>query len=75
VAHVIIDTCTLCGSCVEVCPSECIKEGEDQYFIDPEECIDCGTCIDECPSESIYEEEELPEDKHEFIDKNAKFFN
>ena len=73
-AHVIIDLCTLCGSCADVCPTECISEGEDQYYINPEECIDCGSCIEVCASDAIYPEEELPADKKEFILKNAEFF-
>ena len=27
-AHVITDDCQMCGSCIPVCPSEAIKEGE-----------------------------------------------
>ena len=32
------------ASCVEVCPVDCIYEGEDQFYIHPDECIDCGAC-------------------------------
>lgn len=73
-SHVITDLCTMCGSCVDVCSAECIAEGEDQYYINPEECIDCGSCIDECASDAIFSEEDLPDDKQEFIEKNANFF-
>jgi len=75
VAHVIVDLCTMCGSCAEICPTECISEGEDQYYINPEECIDCGTCVDACPTDAIYAEEELAPDQKEFIEKNADFFS
>jgi len=27
-------------SCVDVCPVDCIYEGEDQLYIHPDECID-----------------------------------
>ena len=54
-AHKITDECTACGSCVDECPVECIKEG-DIYVIDPEECTDCGACVDVCPAECIIEE-------------------
>src|SRR2546425_5381834 len=37
-------------SCVDVCPVDCIYEGEDQLYIHPDECIDCGACEPECPS-------------------------
>ena len=36
-------------SCVEVCPVNCIYEGEDQYYIHPDECIDCQACEAACP--------------------------
>jgi len=36
-------------SCVDVCPVDCIYEGEDQLYIHPDECIDCGACEPECP--------------------------
>ncbi len=52
----IIDECTACGSCIETCPSEAIKEGEKKYSIDPELCIDCGSCVDGCPTSAIVEE-------------------
>lgn len=56
-AYVISDDCTMCGSCVEVCPVEAINEGAPKYVIDAEACIDCGQCVDECPAEAISEEE------------------
>jgi ferredoxin len=75
VAHVITDLCTQCGTCAEVCPTECIKEGEDQYYINLEECIDCASCVDECLEGAIFAEDDLPEDKKSFLDKNASFFS
>ena len=56
-AYKITDACTACGSCVDACPSEAIKEGDPIYCIDPDECIDCGACVDSCPSEAIVEGE------------------
>ncbi len=52
-AFVITDKCTMCGSCVEVCPVEAIAEGDPKYIIDPDLCIDCGACQAECPVEAI----------------------
>ncbi len=52
-AYVISDECTCCGSCVDACPSEAIKEGDPKYIIDADACIDCGVCEDECPVEAI----------------------
>ena len=62
------------ASCVEECPVDCIHEGEDQYYIDPEVCIDCGACEPVCPVDAIYQDEFVPEDELEFIQKNADFF-
>ena len=42
--YVIAEPCigTKDASCVDVCPVDCIYEGETMYFIHPDECIDCG---------------------------------
>jgi len=61
-------------SCVAVCPVDCIHEGEDQLFIDPDECIDCGLCEPECPVDAIFMEDELPAQWKDFVSKNADFF-
>ena len=63
--HVITSFCLYDGSCVEVCPVECIIPGKPQeewptYYIDPETCIDCGACVPECPQEAIFMEDEVP---------------
>lgn len=63
------------ASCVDVCPVDCIYEGEDQYYIHPEECIDCGACVPECPVEAIFPDDEVPEQWAEFTPKNYTFFN
>ena len=53
--HKITDECVACGSCLDSCPSEAIKEGDPIYTIDPELCVDCGACVETCPSEAIVE--------------------
>jgi NAD-dependent dihydropyrimidine dehydrogenase PreA subunit len=40
-------------SCVDVCPVDCIYEGEDQLYIHPDECIDCGACVPEWPLDAL----------------------
>lgn len=53
-AVVITDECIECGTCIEICPEEAIKEREEGgYYIDPELCAECLTCLEECPSEAI----------------------
>lgn len=47
------------GACIDACPiDECIVEGEESMYINPELCIDCGACIYECPVQAIYDSEE-----------------
>ncbi|RPH74180.1 ferredoxin family protein [bacterium] len=63
--HIITSLCLRDGSCVTVCPVECIVPGKpiDEwpwYYIDPDTCIDCGACVPECPFESIFPEDEVP---------------
>jgi ferredoxin len=55
-AYIITDACNKCGTCVDTCPSEAIKEGDPIYIINMEECIECGACVSECPNEAIKEQ-------------------
>lgn len=63
------------ADCVEVCPVDCIKEGKNMYYIDPDICIDCEACAMVCPVDAIYFEEDVPEEEHKFIELNRRFFN
>ena len=62
-------------SCVAVCPVDCIHEGGEQLFIDPNECIDCGFCEPECPVDAIFMEDELPDQWKGYASKNAEFYH
>lgn len=61
-------------SCQEVCPVDCIYEGDDQLYINPEECIGCSACAAVCPVEAIYDEDEVPEQWEHYKEKARKFF-
>ena len=61
-------------SCVDVCPVDCIYEGEKQLFINPDECIDCGACEPECPVTAIFPEEDVPNQWKEYIALNREIF-
>ncbi|MBB6450552.1 NAD-dependent dihydropyrimidine dehydrogenase PreA subunit [Geomicrobium halophilum] len=62
------------GSCVEVCPVDCIEEGKDMFYIDPDICIDCGACEPVCPVEAIYPDDEVPEEEAQYIELNRAFY-
>lgn len=62
------------GECVDVCPVDCIEEGKDQFYINPEICIDCGACVAVCPVDAIVEEYEMTEDQEYYLEKAEKFF-
>ena len=62
------------AACVAVCPVDCIYEGEDMYYINPDECIDCGACMPECPVEAIFADDSVPEQWASFVVKNRAFF-
>ena len=62
------------GSCVLVCPVDCIHEGETMFYIDPIECIACGLCETICPEDAIRPIEDVPDDEKRYIAKNKEFF-
>jgi len=62
------------GECVEVCPVDCIEEGEEMFYIDPDVCIDCGACEAVCPVEAIFMEDEVPPEESEYIAINRQFY-
>ena len=53
-----------------VCPVDCIYEGDDMVFINPDECIDCGLCEPECPVTAIFVDTDVPEHWKDYIEKN-----
>lgn len=73
--YVICEPCigTKDQSCTEVCPVDCIYDGQDQFFIHPDECIGCSACAAVCPVEAIYDEDEVPEQWKGYIQKNREY--
>ena len=61
-------------ACVDVCPVDCIYEGERMLYIHPDECIDCGACEPECPVTAIFPEEDTPPQCKEYIAINKDIF-
>jgi NAD-dependent dihydropyrimidine dehydrogenase PreA subunit len=74
--YIITEACigTKDASCVSVCPVDCIYEGTDQYYINPDESIDCGACEPECPVEAIFSEDAVPGNMRAYIAKNRTHF-
>lgn len=64
------------GSCIDVCPVDCIYEGERKNYINPVECIDCGACELVCPEVAIFPAKSVRSDatRKAFLDDNALFF-
>ena len=63
--HVITSLCLRDNGCIDVCPVECITEGEPveqwpTFYVDPDTCIDCGACVPECPFSAIFPEDDVP---------------
>lgn len=44
-------SCTRCGHCAEVCPTQAITPG-DELRTDPARCIRCNACVKVCPAGS-----------------------
>ena len=49
------ETCTLCHSCVNVCPSYALKDGVDipQLAFIEHSCVQCGLCVTACPEQAL----------------------
>ena len=62
------------GTCVDVCPVDCIHEGETMFYIDPVECIACALCETICPVDAIRHIDDVPEEEKSYIKKNKEFF-
>ena len=82
--YVITQLCvgTKDGSCVDVCPVDCIHpapseaefEAAEQLYINPDECIDCGACEPACPVSAIFEEGAVPAQYKEYVQINAQHY-
>ncbi|CUH77725.1 NADH-plastoquinone oxidoreductase subunit [Tritonibacter multivorans] len=60
---VLVDTesCTLCLSCVSLCPSGALGDNEDmpQLRFQEDACLQCGLCANVCPEDAITYEPRL----------------
>lgn len=49
----ITDACIGCGTCVSVCPQDCIDRSSVPFVIDPHHCLHCGNCFRDCPAGAV----------------------
>ncbi len=47
--YFITDACIGCGSCVSICPQNCIITDSIPYVIEQDHCLHCGNCTTACP--------------------------
>lgn len=47
------NNCSLCGACVQACPSEVISIGSNRIVVDYSKCISCFCCQEVCPHSAI----------------------
>lgn len=51
--YLITSACIGCGSCVEVCPQDCIVTDSIPYVIQQGHCLHCGNCLATCPAGAV----------------------
>lgn len=71
------ETCTACGTCLDRCQMEAIKENGDVMEVDVARCIGCGLCVPTCPTEAVSLVEKPdpvtpPKDLNDMLDRLAK---
>lgn len=52
-------TCDYCGTCLGVCPENCITLEPAALIIDHDACTECKKCIWACPLDALYGESDL----------------
>lgn len=51
--YFITDACVCCGSCLPVCPQNCIDTSGNPYRIEQVHCLHCGNCMNVCPVQAV----------------------
>ena len=47
------DACIGCGSCLPVCPQNCIEKKHIPFQIKQDHCLHCGNCMTVCPKGAV----------------------
>ncbi len=66
-----IRKCTLCGSCLEICPVSAISEVSGKAFINKDLCVGCAECIAHCKLDAV--NINWKEDSHIFMERMAEY--
>ena len=56
--NIVEDKCDFCGTCISICPPDCIAVTESNITIDNNICIDCNLCVYICPIEVLKDSDE-----------------
>jgi ferredoxin len=74
---VVTENCIKCKhtDCVDACPVDAFREGENFLVIAPDDCIDCALCVPECPVDAIFAEADVPTGQQPFIALNSELAN
>ncbi len=68
-----VERCDLCGSCVGICPPDCIVLTEHSLMIIGPECIRCGLCLSACPVGAlVWNDEEVEVGLHSKAGDNGE---
>ena len=51
--NIIDNKCDFCGTCITVCPPDCIEVKEAFIGINHLTCINCNLCVEICPIEVL----------------------
>lgn len=51
--YFITGSCIGCGSCLPVCPQNCIDASNVPFRIEQAHCLHCGNCMTVCPSHAV----------------------
>ena len=75
--YVIVEACIGIKdrACVDVCPVDCIYEGEDQLTSTPTSASIAAPASRSARSTAIFPEEDVPPNMTSFIEKNREVFN
>ena len=51
------DLCTVCGGCIDLCPTIALSMVNDVVVVNNDTCTECKICVKVCPMRAPYVEE------------------